>query len=92
MWNIRRASFRAMRDSVQGTVHAVPCIEDIIVPIQKFDVFIPELIAILKERNIQYGFHGHIGSGALRIIPLFDMADPNTPDNIIELSKRVFAL
>ncbi len=92
LWAIRRFSFGAMRDDADGTHHAVPCIEDIIVPIQKFDVFIPELISILKERGIKYGFHGHIGDGALRVIPIFDMSRPDVVDRIADLSKAVFGL
>ncbi|HEY1037199.1 MAG TPA: FAD-binding oxidoreductase [Candidatus Paceibacterota bacterium] len=92
LWTIRRSSFGVMRDDVQGTNHAIPCIEDIIVPIRKFDVFIPELISILKNRNIKYGFHGHIGDGALRVIPIFDVSRPDIVRQISELCKAVFKL
>jgi FAD/FMN-containing dehydrogenase len=91
-WKVRRSSFRVLRDGVKGTTHAVPCIEDIIVPIEHFDELVPQLMHILEERDIQYGYHGHIGDGALRIIPLFDMADPQTPQRIIELCEVTFAL
>ncbi len=92
LWAIRRSSFGAMRDDVQGTMHAIPCIEDIIVPIDKFDIFIPELLNILESRGINYGFHGHIGDGALRVIPVFDMADRHVVKKITELSRSVFTL
>lgn len=92
LWNIRRSSFGVMRDDVNGTKHAVPCIEDIIVPISKFGIFIPELIRILKTRGVHYGFHGHIGDGALRVIPIFDMSDHAVVSKITELSRAVFYL
>lgn len=91
-WKIRRSSFGVMRDHVEGTFHAVPCIEDVIVPVARFTEFIPELLTILQSRDIRYGFHGHIGDGALRIIPVFDMADPDTPERIVELCRNVFEL
>ena len=92
IWKIRRSSYGVFRDHKEGTKHAVPCIEDIIVPIARFGDFIPRLIAILAERDIAYGFHGHIGDGALRIIPVLDMADLKTPERIVDLMRAVFAL
>lgn len=92
IWKMRRTSFGVMRDFKDGTNHAVPCIEDIIVPITKFDIFIPRLMGTLREQNIFYGFHGHIGDGALRIIPVFDLADPEVTARIDKLCRSVFAL
>jgi FAD/FMN-containing dehydrogenase len=62
------------------------------VPIEKFDELVPQLMHILQERNVTYGYHGHIGDGALRIIPVFDMALPETPGRIIELCEVTFEL
>lgn len=92
IWKIRRTSFAVMRDYVDGTKHAVPCIEDVIVPVNKFDIFIPELSSILQKHGLFSAFHGHIGDGSLRIIPVFDLADSTVVDKIDALSKDVFAL
>lgn len=92
IWKIRRTSFSVMRDFKDGTKHAVPCIEDVIVPIAKFDVFIPSLVEILNMQNIFFGYHGHIGDGSLRIIPVFDLADPDVVSKIDALCDAVFSL
>lgn len=95
LWKVRRSSFGVMRDHVydKKTKRAVPCIEDIIVPIDKFDVFIPELIDILKNNNIDYGFHGHIADGAIRVIPIIDFENKRKAiDQIIVLCNEVFGL
>ncbi|MEN9604530.1 MAG: hypothetical protein RJB39_215 [Candidatus Parcubacteria bacterium] len=94
-WAVRRSAFRVLRDATYDTPHkrAVPCIEDIIVPITKYDVFIPELMAILKKYNIEYGYHGHIGDGALRVIPIIDFSDKQKAvDTINDVMVDVFAL
>lgn len=92
IWLIRRTSFGVMRDFKDGTKHAVPCIEDVIVPITHFDIFVPKLIKILEDQHIFYGFHGHIGDGSMRVIPIFDLADTNISEQIDMLCKSVFSL
>lgn len=95
LWNVRRSSFRVMRDHVYDKVtkKAVPCIEDIIVPVDKFDTFIPRMVEILKNNKIDYGFHGHIGDGALRVVPIIDFEDKKEAmGKIVKLCTEVFDL
>jgi FAD/FMN-containing dehydrogenase len=91
-WNIRRNSFLLMRDYNPPRHRAIPCIEDVIVPLPVLGVFIADLVKILERRHIFYGFHGHIGDGSLRIIPVFDMDIPTVDRDIIDLTTEVFAL
>ena len=95
LWAVRRSAFRVLRDAVYDTPKkkAVPCIEDIIVPVAKYDVFIPQLLEILTKHNIEFGFHGHIGDGALRVIPIIDFTDTDKAiSQINELCTQVFTL
>ena len=95
LWKVRRSSFGVMRDRVydKPTKKAVPCIEDIIVPIEKFDEFIPKLMEILDTNKIEYGYHGHIGDGAIRVIPVIDFENHRAGiEKIILLCEQVFDL
>jgi FAD/FMN-containing dehydrogenase len=91
-WNVRRNSFTLMRDHNEEGFRAVPCIEDVIVPLSSLGTFITSLRTILKKRKITYGFHGHIGDGSLRIIPIFDFTNPRVGEEITGLMVDVFAL
>jgi FAD/FMN-containing dehydrogenase len=92
IWEVRRNSFLLMRDHNPKGQRAVPCIEDVIVPLPKLGVFIEKLDRILKKRTVHYGFHGHIGDGSLRVIPIFDFTSPTVSEEITALMKEVFAL
>lgn len=92
VWNIRRKSFLLMRDHNPKDHRAVPCIEDVIVPLPSLGTFIVELKKILEQHHITYGFHGHIGDGSLRIIPIFNFASPTVMEDIGVLMEEVFTL
>jgi FAD/FMN-containing dehydrogenase len=92
VWEVRRNSFLLMRDHNEANYRAVPCIEDVIVPLGRLDTFITELRKILKKHDVHYGYHGHIGDGSLRIIPVFDFSSPQVSEKIVALTQEVFAL
>jgi FAD/FMN-containing dehydrogenase len=91
-WQVRRNSFTLMRDHNEDGFRAVPCIEDVIVPISALGEFINELVAILERRAIVYGFHGHIGDGSFRVVPVFDFRHEAVTNEIFGLMDEVFAL
>lgn len=91
-WQMRRNSFLLMRDHNPKGFRAVPCIEDVIVPTEKIGEFIDSLLPILTKHTSNYGFHGHIGDGSLRIIPVFDFRQSDALDKVFALMTDVFAL
>ncbi len=91
-WMVRRNSFTLMRDHNEEGFKAMPCIEDVIVPVRALGEFIHELVDILERRHITYGFHGHIGDGSFRVVPVFDFRNAAVTDEIFGLMDEVFAL
>ena len=92
IWEVRRNSFLLMRDHNPVGYIAVPCIEDVIVPVPALALFIQSLHQILNRRQINYGFHGHIGDGSLRIVPVFNAHSPTLMADITGLMTEVFAV
>lgn len=90
-WAIRRASYKLLKDHAKG-VRAVPFIEDTIVPIEHYGEFLAALEAILGDYDMTYTFAGHIGDGSIRLIPLVNMENPNAPDKVFSLARRVYDL
>lgn len=91
-WRVRRSSFSLMRDHNKEGFRAVPCIEDVIIPLPSLATFLEGLIPLLEAEHIEYGYHGHIGDGSLRIIPVFDFNDPEVASKIITFTRAVLAL
>ena len=91
-WKIRRSSYSLVRDHNEPGKRAVPCVEDAIVPIERFDAFVEGLVHCIQKHNIEYAFHGHIADGALRIIPIFDFNKKDVADKIIVFTHDVINL
>lgn len=89
---VRRASFKMLMDQSVGSLRVAPCIEDTIVPIEKYSIFLGSLENILKEYPYTYTYAGHIGDGSIRLVPLVDFSLPNAAEKIFELSERVYNL
>jgi FAD/FMN-containing dehydrogenase len=90
-WLIRRESFNLLRHHVRKK-HTAPFIDDMIVNPKHLPEFLPQLEAIMNQYNLTYTVAGHIGDGNFHIIPLMNLADPNTPKIIRKLSKEVYDL
>ena len=91
-WQIRRASFKLLQDHGGDQLRACPFLEDTIVSPTHFGPFLEALEAILSDYHLTYTYHGHIGEGNLRLIPLIDLTHPEAIHLITELARRVYDL
>jgi FAD/FMN-containing dehydrogenase len=90
-WVIRRESFNLLRHKVKN-LRTAPFIEDIIVKPEYLPEFLPRLYDILDSYPIIYTMAGHVGDGNFHIIPLMNLADPESRRIIPELSQKVYDL
>lgn len=90
-WTIRRESFALLRKNLKG-LYAAPFIDDLVVHPDDYPRFLPELDALLANHRFIYTIAGHIGDGNFHIIPLENMADAASRDEILDLMPKVFAL
>lgn len=90
-WIVRRESFSLLRKNLKG-LYASPFIDDFVVPPSSYPQFLPELYALLGQYDLIYTIAGHIGNGNFHIIPLMDVAKPETRRIILELAPKVYGL
>lgn len=91
-WVMRRESFNLLRRNIKDK-HTAPFIDDFVVRPEQLPEFLPRLNKILSEYpGLIYTIAGHVGDGNFHIIPLMNLADPNTARIIPELSEKVYKL
>lgn len=71
---IRRESFNLLRQKVKG-MQTAPFIDDLIVPPETLQTFLPKLYEILDRYKLLYTIAGHVGDGNFHIIPLMRLGD-----------------
>lgn len=90
-WTIRRSSFNVIRSHTKGK-KTTPFIDDFIIPPKDMPEFLPKLYDILRPYKLTLTIAGHVGDGNFHIIPLMNLANPETRRIIPELSKKVYDL
>ena len=90
-WKIRRESFALLRKNLHGYI-AAPFIDDFVVDPDTYPSFLPELNALLDKYDLTYTIAGHVGNGNFHIIPLMNLAKPESRKAILELTPRVYQL
>lgn len=90
-WSIRRESFNLLRKHSGGKKVAT-FIEDLVVPVENLNEFLPKLDNILDSYNLTYSIAGHAGSGNFHIFPLMNFSFINHKKMVLEISEKVYDL
>lgn len=90
-WTFRRESFNLLRSKMRG-FRTAPFVEDVIVPVEKMDIFIPEMQNILDRYGFTYTIAGHAGNGNFHIIPLMRLNSQQEIEDIKKCNEEIFKL
>ncbi|MBI5470142.1 FAD-binding oxidoreductase [Candidatus Kaiserbacteria bacterium] len=90
-WKVRRESFALLRKNFHGR-YAAPFIDDIVVHVEDYPKFLPELENLVRGHRFIYTIAGHIGDGNFHIIPLVKMNGEADRKEMLELMPKVYAL
>ena len=90
-WAMRRESFSLLRKNLRGRF-AAPFIDDLVVHVEDYPTFLPELQKLVSGHSFIYTIAGHIGDGNFHIIPLVDMSSPLARQEIMDLMPKVYEL
>ena len=90
-WTVRRESFSLLRKHIKEK-HTAPVIDDTVVHPSDLPTFLPELDKVMGRYDLTYTVAGHIGDANFHIIPLMNLADPETQKIIPKLSREVYDL
>jgi FAD/FMN-containing dehydrogenase len=90
-WLFRRESFNLLRSKMKG-FRTAPFVEDIVVPKESMQDFIPQMQNIMDKYNYLYTVAGHAGNGNFHIIPLMKMSSKEEVERIKKTNQDVFSL
>lgn len=90
-WLMRRESFNLLRKNVKGK-HTAPFIDDLIVPPESLEEFLPRLRAIVDKYELLATIAGHLGDGNFHVIPLMDLREADERAKIEPVLREVIAL
>lgn len=91
LWKIRHSASAVLAHS-EGTVRALPIIEDGIVPMDRFRDYIEAVYALFKRHNLQAAVWGHAGNANLHIQPFLDLGQLGDRQKIFKLLDEYYAM
>jgi FAD/FMN-containing dehydrogenase len=87
-WIMRRESFNLLRKKVHDK-HTAPFIDDLVVPPEHLQTFLPELREIVNRYKLLATVAGHMGDGNFHVIPLMKFENPKERAKLQPVMKEV---
>lgn len=90
-WTIRRQALPVM-EHLPGKKKALPFIEDVTVPPERFPEYVSTLYEILKKHGAAFVVWGHAGNGNIHVQPLLDVGDAGDRERLFAITDEAFDL
>lgn len=91
LWQVRRSALIVV-EGIQGKKKALPFIEDVTVPMDRFPEYVAKLYEILQRHQVAFAVWGHAGNGNVHVQPFLDIGDPRDREKLFAIADEVFDL
>lgn len=91
LWQVRRSALIVI-EGIHGKKKALPFIEDVTVPPERFPEYISKLYEILQLYQVEFAVWGHAGNGNAHVQPFLDIGDPGDREKLFAITEEVFDL
>lgn len=88
VWNVRKTGLGLLL-SKRSYNRAISFIEDLSIPPERLNAFIPEFLTYLRSKKKEAGIYGHAGSGCIHIRPYIDMRDPDERALMLDIATDI---
>ncbi|MFN7088292.1 MAG: FAD-binding oxidoreductase [Candidatus Paceibacteria bacterium] len=91
LWRVRRSALVVIEE-IPGKKKALPFIEDVSVPPERFPEYVSRLYEILQKYQVEFAIWGHAGNGNVHVQPFLDIGDPNDRQKLFYIAEETFNL
>ncbi len=91
LWQVRRSA-ALVAEGARGKKKALPFIEDVVVPPERFPEYVNYLYEIMQREQLEFSVWGHAGQGNIHIQPFLDVGDPADREKLFRISEEVYQI
>ncbi len=91
LWKIRHGAAAIISHS-EGNTKALPIIEDGIVPVDKFQLYIDRVYAMFKKYNLRAALWGHAGNANLHMQPFMDLSQVGDRQKVFKIIDEYYSM
>lgn len=91
LWRIRHSSATVIAHS-EGSVRAVPFIEDGVVPLDRLEEYVIGIYAMFEKHHLNVAIWGHAGDGNLHVQPFLDLSQIGDRQKLFKLADEYYSL